>query len=479
MSTFKSEIRKGVFWNLLLAFGRHGLIFLGTIILARMLTPEDYGLIGMMAIFISVSEALMDAGMGGALVKKRETTETDYSTLMCYNMVVSLIMYCLLFISAPFISSFYEKPILTSLLRIYSFVFIFEAIGIIPKVKLFRNLAFQVYAIANLIANFIGLVVAVFMANADLGVYSLVFQPIVSSATLSFIVIIQTKHRFKLGFSKSSFRSMFGFGINTTFSNMIKSAIENAYINVVAKISPLQQTGYFNQSFKMQNLITAIQNMVVDNALFPIFCRESNTQIVVHATKLNNYVMLLCTWGYLLLIQNSILIVRLILGEQWMGMIPIFKLVLIASIFQTFTAFNRNIFKSLDKTCNILRIEICSLPAFLGIFLFLKKDIMAVVCCYMFYAIFRWGVSVYWLHHEKIIMFKETIYNFIKVFVVPFLVFSMNQLFSLVSTTIIDDILKSLFFILFVVIIYEIFKVNIYIEIKKIIKSELKGLFLK
>lgn len=116
------NIRKGVFWNSINSIAKYGLVFIGTIVLARILTPEDYGLIGIMTVFITVAEVLIDSGLGGAIIKKKQVSEIDYSTLTVYNGVTSIIIYVIFYFSAPFISKFYDKPILEELLRLYSIV---------------------------------------------------------------------------------------------------------------------------------------------------------------------------------------------------------------------------------------------------------------------------------------------------------------------------------------------------------------------
>lgn len=360
MSEFKSRFIHGVFWNALLAIGRQGLNFLATIILARLLLPEDYGLMGMMAVIISVSESLIDAGLGGALIKKRMVQPVDYSTLSLYNLCVSLFLYLIIFFTAPYISNFYNTPLLSSLLRLYSLIIIIESFSIVPKTILIRNLQFKKYSLITLISGAIGLITAIIMALNNYGVFSLIWQYIVSSASLSFLLYIMTKYKLKFSFSKKSFREMFGFGINTTMANILKGGTENIFINVVAKISPLATTGYFNQSYKLQSVITSISNTIVDGALFPILSKENDELIINHSLRITSISYTLMSTFVFLLILNADVVVYIVLGHKWAETIPYLRILLCWGLIQMGTSLNRNLLKSLAYTLSILKTEIYS-----------------------------------------------------------------------------------------------------------------------
>ena len=149
-NVFINSIKSGVIWNSLLAVGRQGLNFVATIVLARLLMPDDYGLLGMMAIFISVSEVLMEAGLGAALIKKKDVNQVDYSTLTTYNIAVSIVLYVIIFLIAPYISVFYSTSSLKLYIRIYAVVILIDSLSIVPKVQLMKGLCFRKLSIINI-----------------------------------------------------------------------------------------------------------------------------------------------------------------------------------------------------------------------------------------------------------------------------------------------------------------------------------------
>ena len=357
---FINNIKSGVIWNSLLAFGRQGLNFIATIVLARLLHPEDYGLMGMMAVIISVSESLIDAGLAGALIKKKNVRKIDYSTLSLYNIGFSLFLYIVIFFSAPFISLFYYTPILTNLLRLYALIIVIESFSIVPKTILIKNLQFKKYSLVTIISGSFGLITAVIMAVNDMGVYSLIWQYVISSTILTILLYFFTGYKLNLSFSKLSFIEMFGFGFNTTMANVLRGGTENLFINVVAKISSLTTTGFFNQSYKLQGVITSISNTIIDGAFFPILSKEDDDSIIRHSIKITSLSFTLMSALVFLLIIDADLAVYIVLGEKWMDTTPYLRILLCWGLIQMATSLNRNLLKSLAYTSSILRFEIIS-----------------------------------------------------------------------------------------------------------------------
>ena len=394
MSNIRNNIATSAVWSTVMAFSRVGLQFLSTVVLAHLLSPDDFGLIGMMAIFIAISETVMDAGLGGALIRKKNATAIDYGTLFTYNTIMSLTLYLTVFLIAPYVAEFYEKPILTTLMRLYGCVLVIDALAIVPKVRMVKSLKIKQYAIINLVAGTSGLLSAIIMARNGLGVYSLIYQSIIGSAVYSILLLVASRYRLRFCFSVQSFRELFGFGFNTTSANLIKSFAENIFTNVVAKIAPLSVTGYYNQSFKLQNVVASVQTTVIDNALFPVLSKEEDKKIIdvsLHINYLAAYVVVII---HLLLIYNSHLIVKLMMGEEWIEMVPYLKLLLIGGVFQSFTAFNRNIFKTLAETRIMAFCEIISLSFLVILFVAMRHGVYFVVLTYIGYTVFRWQVSL-------------------------------------------------------------------------------------
>lgn len=354
-----SYIRRGIFWNSLNSFARYGITFLGTIILARILSPEDYGLIGILTVFISVAEVLIDAGLGGAVIKKNNATAMDYSTLTVYNLCASIVIYVIFYAIAPYVSSFYDRPVLEHLLRLYSIVILINSFTIVPRVQLIKQLRFKALSLISLISGIGGLTTAIVMASLKFGTFSLIGQYICNALITTILVWIVSRYKIKFQFSYASFKEQFAFGMNTTLANSLKAISENVYANVIGKTSTIYQTGYYAQSSRLSVVPTNFLFNLIDNTFFPIFSQETDKN--EFSTKLGRLNQKTCCITVLMFgaaIPVSHELIKILLGEQWMEAEHTLEILLAGSMFMSISFIGRNILKCLAKTFLILKVEI-------------------------------------------------------------------------------------------------------------------------
>jgi O-antigen/teichoic acid export membrane protein len=469
--SIRKNIKSGVLWNSILAFGKQGLNLIATILLARLLCPEDYGLIGMLAIFIGVSECIIDAGLGGALIKKEKVNSKDFSTLSTYNLAVSILLYVVIFALAPKVAEFYERPVLSTLLRLYSVTILVDAFAIVPKVRLSRELRFKELSLATLTSGFIGLITAVILALMEYGVYSLIAQYVITSIVNVVILLMYTRYIFKLDFSYSSFKGLFAFGMNTTLSVMIKDFTGNLFTNVIAKISPLPVTGYYNQSYRIQNVLWSIQQRILDGAFFPILCRERDEDVVRISLKLNTFGFFILSSVYFMLIINAKYIVLVLLGVKWLSVVFYLKILLFVGLIQNFTALNRNMLKSLAFTFDILLTEVLSFVFIAILLAVFNLQTYIVLVFIVLYAIFRFLFSMAMTcEKEKLITSKEFYKLLFSSIFIPCTAMICSMLLQLWTENI---IFHNAVFIIVFLLMSECIKPIYYVEIKKIIIGEI------
>ena len=359
MSKKISYIRRGIFWNSLNSFARYGITFLGTIILARMLSPEDYGLIGILTVFISIADILIDAGLGGAVIKKHNATSIDYSTLMVYNLCASIVIYAIFYTIAPYISSFYEKPVLERLLRLYSIVILIHSFTIVPRVQLIKQLRFKALSLISLISGIGGLVTAIVMATLKFGTFSLIGQYISNALITTILVWIVSHYKIRLQFSYISFKEQFAFGMNTTLANSLKAISDNIYANVIGKVSTIYQTGYYTQSSRLSAVPTNFLFNLIDSTFFPIFSQETNKdEFSDRLDKLNQRIccITILIFGAAIPVCHELILI--LLGNQWLEAEHTLEILLVSSMFMSISFIGRNILKCLAKTFLLLKIEI-------------------------------------------------------------------------------------------------------------------------
>lgn len=256
------------------------------LVLARILGPHAFGLIGMLAIFIAVSQVFVDSGLSSALIRKLDRSEIDYSTAFYFNIGIALVCYTLLYFCAPYIASFYQQPELTSLTRVLSSVVIINSFAIIQRTKLSIDMDFKTQAKASLIAVAISSLVALFLAYYNFGVWSLVTQTLVYA--IFNVIFLNILHRWlpRFNFSLESFRYLFCFGSKLMLSGLIDSIYQNIYQIVIGKKFNVLDVGYFTQANQLIKTPATTMTAIIQRVTYPILCSIQNDENRLNAAYL-------------------------------------------------------------------------------------------------------------------------------------------------------------------------------------------------
>lgn len=352
-----SNIRN-IIWSGISILGQSGITFLSTVILARMLTPDDFGLIGIVTIFIAFAQIVVDSEMGGALLKKPTVTNADYSTLFYYNLVVSILIFLLLYFTAPLIADFYSEEALTDIIRIISLTIIIHAFRVTQRIMIFRDLNYKIYAIINLVSGIVSLGVAILIAMEGYGYWALVWMQIVLA--VMHVVCMQIYNRFipSLTFSRESFRYQFSFGISLLGSDTTRTIANNISTNIIGKISSMQFTGYYTQVGRITNFCQNSITTMMDQTIFPMMARMENPLKVLNVYHRLLWILsaglLLVTVLFLVFAE---LIIRIVLGEEWMSTTEIFRILAISIPPASIQILCRNVIKTLGDTKKIFYLE--------------------------------------------------------------------------------------------------------------------------
>ncbi|QSI20394.1 lipopolysaccharide biosynthesis protein [Proteus mirabilis] len=248
------------------------------LVLARILGPHAFGLIGMLAVFIAVSQVFVDSGLSSALIRKLDRSELDYSTAFYFNIGIALACYTLLYFCAPYISHFYQKPELTPLTRVLALVVIINSFGIIQRTKLSIKMDFKTQAKASLIAVTISSLTAFCLAYYNFGVWSLVAQTLVYAAFN--VIFLNILHRWlpMLNFSSESFRHLFGFGSKLMLSGLIDSIYQNIYQIVIGKKFNVLDVGYFTQANQLIQTPSTTMTAIIQRVTYPMLSSIQNDE---------------------------------------------------------------------------------------------------------------------------------------------------------------------------------------------------------
>lgn len=304
---------------------------MANILLARLLSPEDFGLIAIIAIFIQISQTCIDSGFSNALIQKKGRTQTDYSTVFIFNLAVSIVFYVILFLCSPVISVFFKDPKLVSLTRVVGINLIIGALMAVHKTRLSIQLRFKIQAIISLISAIVSAVISIWMAYNQFGVWSLVFLSLINNLLQVILIYIFVKWMPSLVFSLQSFRTLFSYSSKLLGASLIHLLYRNIYPVIIGKKFSSEELGYFNRADTFAMYVPALVGAVVSKVAFPIFSRiQDDNCRLRHAYS--KYIIFSSLIVFPVLIGLIVLAKTLtitILKDQWLPMLPMLQILCI------------------------------------------------------------------------------------------------------------------------------------------------------
>ena len=330
-SSLKRKAVKGISWNLLERFGVQGMSFIMGIIMARLLTPEAYGLIGMIVVFFAIAEVFVRSGFGEAYVQKKEVTDVDANTVFFTNFLISVLLYIILYYSAPAISRFYEEPKLIGLTRIMGLMIIINAFNVIQRAQISRNLNFKRKTKITLISTMASGLAGITAAFYGFGVWSIVIQRMGNRLFTTSGLWITSKWTPNYQVSKASFKSMFSFGSWLLFSNILREIFNNIYKLTIGKFFPAAQLGYYTKAKSFQEIASRQWTQAVSSVSFPVFSQvqDDKQRLQQAMSRFLTHTMVFIMPLMITLLVVAEPFVMLLLTEKWAPMIPFLQLLCI------------------------------------------------------------------------------------------------------------------------------------------------------
>lgn len=374
MSTLKEKTAKGLGWGFIDNFVGTGITAVVSIILARILSPEEFGLVGMIAIFIALGNSLMDSGFSGALIRKENVTDKDLSTVFYTNLILSIIIYAILFVSAPFIAEFLNTPILVKLVRILSLSVLIMSFTQVQKVNFIRKIDFRTQAIISLAASLVSGIASIWMALDGYGVWSLVVQQLSKQAVVSLLLWIFSTWKPSAVFSWSSFKEMFYFGSKLLACSIISVIWNEIYSLVIGKMYNPVSVGYFTRAEKFKSLVTSNIGQVVQRVGYPVMSSIQNDpqrQVRVYR-KVVRLTMLITSTLVMGLIGCADAMIEVLIGAKWLPAAEYLRILGLSGIFLPLILSSVNVFNANGKSDKTLLLEIIKtalavIPVTLGI----------------------------------------------------------------------------------------------------------------
>jgi len=361
----KQKAIRGMYYSFISIFVNNGLNFIVSILLARLLDPKDYGLLGIVMIFISLSNIFIDSGLSTALVREKEVSEIDYSTVYFYNLILSLFLYSLLFILAKPISSYFNEEILVILIRVVGLNLIIGALGNIQRVKYSRALNFKIQSKIDVSTVLVTSIIGITMALNGFGVWTLVTMQICTQGISTLLYIISSKWIPKFSFSISRLKQFFGFGSKMLLSGLFATIYNNVYNMIFGKSYSTAELGYYTKSKSIKDMLTNTIVGTVGRVSYPVLSKlhtdkgklsEGFTTIIKHV----NYLVFPVFIGILVLSDP---LVRVVFGERWLHMIPYLRIFSISALLYPHNALNLNVLQVVGRSDLFLKADLITMFA--------------------------------------------------------------------------------------------------------------------
>jgi teichuronic acid exporter len=361
----KQKAISGVAWSFFDKIINQAGNFVLLIYLSRVLSPSDFGLIAMLTIFLAIAQSLINSGFSQALIQKSDkVTENDLSTVFYVNFAISVLLYCLLFITAPFIASFYSQPELVDLSRVLFIVVIINAVALVPRAKLLIAIDFKSQSLINSAAMLFSAGVAIYMINDGYGYWSLVGLNVTKAFTTAFLLIVFSKWKPSWLFSIASFKNLFSFGSNLLIAGLVATTVQNLYSVLIGRNFNAQQLGYFQQGFNYTNILSTTLSSIIQGVTYPIMTsiqedKERLVQVYIKVMGIVTLVTFPVFVGFAAVAEEFVLI---FLGEKWRPIIPILIVLSLARLITPISALNLNILNARGRSDLFLKTDLSKLP---------------------------------------------------------------------------------------------------------------------
>ncbi len=359
------ELRKktvtGSFWTLFERFGYLGIQFVSNLVLARLLMPSDFGTIGILIVFTTLSNVLIDSGLSSALVQKKSISEEDKSTVFFTNLAIALTVYVIIFFSAPLVAQYFHNPEIAKLLRVIELMVVIDAFAAIQNTTLSREMDFKTLAKYKIISIIIAVAVSIALAFAGWGVWALVVQYLLFSLCRALLLWLRTKWRPAIAFSKQSFKALFGFGSKLLLSRFIAELYNQFQSILIGRYFTAKDLGYYTQARQLMQIPVDSLSRVVNNVSFPAYSRLQDERKQLKLMVRQNLLVLVFVntplMFYLSTVAKPLLV--FLYSDKWLESVPYFQFLCLGfGLLLIIHECSLTALKAVGRTDYVLRLEI-------------------------------------------------------------------------------------------------------------------------
>lgn len=414
-----SQVAKGFLWSSIEKFSVQGISLALSIIIARIISPDDYGLIAMVQVFTSFFQIFIDGGFANALIQKKDRTDIDYQTAFLFNLAVSVLLYFVLFFCAPLIAEFYGESQLTTLTRVVALNLIISSLSIVQRARLTIALDFKTQSKASILATVVSGLVGIYCAYSGWGVWALVTQSLLSSALISVSLMFFSKWVPRLQFSKNSFVGLFGFGSKLMASNVLTSLSINLGNLLIGKRYSAASLAYYNRGFTLSQYPSVMVAESLNRVIFPELSRLQDDrkrlkEAYFKYLHLSNFIILPLM---VMLIALARPLVEVLLTEKWLPAVPYIQIMSLNFVFYPWILQSGNPIAAIGHSGILFRYQFVKRGfGFLVLFIAISISVKAICWGCVVGSLLEVGINSYLLKKELQIGFREQVKTQIDVY---------------------------------------------------------------
>ena len=359
-NSLRQETLTGIKWSAIERFSVQIIQFVIGLIMARLLTPADYGVIGMISIFMAIAQTLIDSGFSNALIRKLDRTDADFSTAFFFNIIVGIFCYAIMFVAAPYIAKFFKLPILSNIVRIISINLFLNSLAVVQRARFIIDINFKGLAKVTVVSVAISGSIGLYMAYNGAGVWALVFQSVTSTFITTILLWISAKWYPRMVFSKDSFYSLFSFGSKLMISGLIQTVYSKLSALAIGKFYTSDDLGFYSRGEQFAALPSDSINNVLQRVTFPIFSKlqDNDTRLVNAYRKYIRITSLIIFFLLMFLASVSSPLVTMLLTEKWAKASIFLQIFCFDYMFDHICRINLNLLQVKGRSDLYLRLEI-------------------------------------------------------------------------------------------------------------------------
>lgn len=393
----RNQAISGVIWNFFGKATSYVIEFIVGIILARLLSPREFGLIGTIVVFVALADIFINSGFSQALIRKKDCTQKDYSTVFFFNLLMGIFLFIVLYLSSGQISRFFNNSELKPLIQVLGIVLIISSLSLIQRAKLTREIDFRLQTKISVIASVLSGTIAVTMAYLGFGVWSLVVKTLANDGFNTILLWSWSKWKPDLTFSLKSFKELFSFGSKLLISGLIGTLLQNINYIIIAKYFTPQDLGYFTRAEMFKNLPSQNISAVVTTVGYPVLSTIQEDRIrmkdVFKKMYTNTFFLIVVLMAGMAATSRALIIT--VVGEQWLPSVSMLQMLCILGVLIPINSMNVNVLNVVGRSDLYLKLQMIvqslSIPnIFIGVFFGIKALILGMILIAIFgYAIFN------------------------------------------------------------------------------------------